>query len=166
LLICFFSMTGHAYYLTTLGAWRRHAARFAHSHWLAVNGSGGATNVEDPTALPVGAVREPPGDPVDRSDIDSTETAREGAPLAAFSGVDGPDDAAQIVVLIEADEGTHNSLEQDAEWEPLPHPLSLKPVSDNLQRALEWQGIAPQATTFDVAELLARAQPLLRHRVF
>jgi len=29
-------MTGKLYYLTTLGAWRRHAGRFAHSHWVAV----------------------------------------------------------------------------------------------------------------------------------
>jgi hypothetical protein len=29
-------MTGKRYYLTTLGAWHRHAARFANSHWLAL----------------------------------------------------------------------------------------------------------------------------------
>ena len=30
-------MTGKAYYLTTLGDWQRHAARFANSHWLALD---------------------------------------------------------------------------------------------------------------------------------
>ena len=29
-------MAGRLYYLTTLGAWRRHAARFLQSHWIAV----------------------------------------------------------------------------------------------------------------------------------
>ena len=29
-------MTGKRYYLTTLGAWHRHAARFVNSHWLAL----------------------------------------------------------------------------------------------------------------------------------
>ncbi len=29
-------MTGKLYYLTTLGAWRRHVARFVHSHWVAL----------------------------------------------------------------------------------------------------------------------------------
>jgi hypothetical protein len=111
-------MTGRSYYLTTLAAWRRRAARFVHSHYIHLG--------------------------------PALET----------------DDAAQILVLIDADEGTHNLLEQDAAWEPLPHPLSLKPVSDYLQRALKGQGIAPGATTFDVAELLARVHPLLRHRVF
>jgi len=30
-------MTAKAYYLTTLGDWQRHAARFANSHWLALD---------------------------------------------------------------------------------------------------------------------------------
>jgi hypothetical protein len=30
-------MTGKAYYLTTLADWQRHAARFANSHWLALD---------------------------------------------------------------------------------------------------------------------------------
>ena len=29
-------MTGKRYYLTAFGAWHRHAARFANSHWLAL----------------------------------------------------------------------------------------------------------------------------------
>jgi hypothetical protein len=79
-------------------------------------------------------------------------------------------DSQQILVLIEADEGAHNALEQDAAWEQLPHPLSQKPVSDNVHRALSQQGtganLQPGATTFDVAESLGRAHPLLRYRVF
>jgi hypothetical protein len=30
-------MTGRRYYLTTLGNWLRHSARFANSHWLALS---------------------------------------------------------------------------------------------------------------------------------
>ncbi len=40
-------MTAKAYYLTTLGNWRRHAARFANSHWLAVD--------DNPVTGPIGA---------------------------------------------------------------------------------------------------------------
>ncbi|HEV2298293.1 MAG TPA: hypothetical protein VGR72_07235 [Candidatus Acidoferrales bacterium] len=32
-------MTGSLYFLTTLGAWRRHATRFAESHFVAVEAS-------------------------------------------------------------------------------------------------------------------------------
>jgi hypothetical protein len=111
-------MTGKAYYLTTLGDWQRHAARFANSHWLAL----------DPAA--------PAGDTV------------------------------KILVLIEADEGVHLSLEDDPAFEVLPHPLAQKPISPAAQSALAPHGVAPGATTFDAAEVLARVHPLLRHRVF
>ncbi len=77
-----------------------------------------------------------------------------------------PQDNHAIIAIVEADEGVHNSLEQNPAWEALPHPLSLKPVSENAQAALAGQGIAPGATTFDVAEAVAAAHPLLRHRVF
>ncbi len=30
-------MTGKSYYMTTLGEWQRHAARFANSHWIALD---------------------------------------------------------------------------------------------------------------------------------
>ena len=114
---------GRSYYLTTLAAWRKHASRFAHSHYVCLS-----------------------------------------------NGAAKPDDATQIVALIEGDEGAHNALEQDAGWEQLPHPLSQKPVSDNVHRALSQQGtganLQPGATTLDVAEALGRAHPLLRYRVF
>jgi hypothetical protein len=109
-------MTGRCYYLTTLGNWQRHAARFANSHWLAL-----------------------------------TESPNESSPILA---------------LIEADEGTHLALEDDAAFEALPHPLGQKPISAAVQAALASHGIAPGATTFDVADAVARAHPLLRHRVF
>jgi hypothetical protein len=111
-------MTGKTYYITTLGDWHRHAARFANSHWLALD----------------------PGGP--------------------------PDESARILVLIEADEGVHLSLEDDAAFQPLPHLLARKPIPDAAQAALAPHGVAPGATTFDAAEAVARVHPLLRHRVF
>jgi hypothetical protein len=111
-------MTGKRYYLTTLGDWQRHAARFANSHWLTL----------EPAA-------------------EHDETAR-------------------ILVLIEADEGVHLSLEDDAAFEALPHPLAQKPISAATQSALAAHGVAPGATTFEVAEAVARVHSLLRHRVF
>ena len=72
----------------------------------------------------------------------------------------------RILVLIEADEGVHLSLEDEPAFQPLPHPLAQKPISDAAQAALAPHGVAPGATTFDAAEALARVHPLLRHRVF
>jgi hypothetical protein len=119
-------MTGKRYYLTTIGAWHRHASRFANSHWLAL-GADAAT--------------------------------------AATGDVAG-DDATAILVLIEADEGAHLALEDDAAFEALPHPLAQKPISEAAQTALAAHGVAPGATMFDAAEAVARVHPLLRHRVF
>lgn len=109
-------MTGRRYYLTTLGDWQRHSARFANSHWLALSES--------------------------------------------------PNESSPILALIEADEGGHLALEDDAAFQALPHPLAHKPISEAAQTALAAHGIAPGATTFDVAEAVGRAHPLLRHRVF
>ena len=111
-------MTGKRYYITTLGDWQRHAARFSNSHWLAL--------------------------------------AADAAPSAATP----------LLVLVEADEGAHLALEDDAAFEALPHPLAQKPISDAAQSALAPHGVAPGATTFDAAEAVARLHPLLRHRVF
>ena len=77
-----------------------------------------------------------------------------------------PNDAVPILALVEADEGAHLALEDDAEVEALPHPLAQKPVSDAVRSALAAHGVPPGATTFDAAEILARVHPLLRHRVF
>ncbi len=40
-------MNAKAYYLTTLGDWRRHAARLANSHWLALDGNSDAAALQD-----------------------------------------------------------------------------------------------------------------------
>jgi len=72
----------------------------------------------------------------------------------------------RILVLVEADEGVHLALEDEAAFEALPHPLAQKPISDAAHAALSAHGVAPGATTFDAAEALARLHPLLRHRVF
>jgi hypothetical protein len=117
-------MTGKAYYITTLGEWQRHAARFANSHFIALD------------------------------------------PLASDANAGPAGEATKILVLIEADEGVHLSLEGEPAFEALPHPLAQKPISDAAQAALASHGVAPGATTFDAAEAVARVHPLLRHRVF
>lgn len=83
---------------------------------------------------------------------------------SAAGAVPSPD--AKILALIEADEGVHLSLEGDAGFEPLPHPLAQKPISPAAQPALAGHGIAAGATTFEAAEAVARVHPLLRYRVF
>ncbi|HEY7826050.1 MAG TPA: hypothetical protein VIC00_04455 [Candidatus Acidoferrales bacterium] len=128
-------MTGKCYYLTTLGAWRRHAARFANSHWLALELAAG----EKPSS---------------------------GQPANVAQSAEAAGDATRILVLVEADEGAHLALEDDAAFESLPHPLAQKPISEAAQVALAAHGVAPGATTFDAAEAAARVHPLLRHRVF
>jgi hypothetical protein len=75
-------------------------------------------------------------------------------------------DASLILVLVEADEAAHLALEQHPGFEPLPHPLSAKPVSARVADKLAGHGVPADATTFDAAEFVARAHPLLRHRVF
>jgi hypothetical protein len=136
-------MTGKRYYITTLGDWQRHAARFANSHWLALG--------EQPSASV--------GDSAARA-----SAAEDRAATVTFVCELGA--ATPILVLVEADEGAHLALEDDAAFEALPHPLAQKPISDAAQFALAAHGVAPGATTFDVAEAVARAHPLLRHRVF
>ncbi len=124
-------MTGKVYYITTLAAWQRHSARFANSHWLALD-----------------------------------EAAQTGPPGRRQVEPGGTDESPRILVLIEADEGAHLSLGDDAAFEPLPHPLTQTPISGAAQSALAPHGVAPGATTFDAMEILARIHPLLRHRVF
>jgi len=75
-------------------------------------------------------------------------------------------DAARIIVLVEADEGTHGRLEDDSSFTPLPHPLSSKPLPAKLHSVLAGDGVPRCASTFDVAETISRSHPLLRHRVF
>lgn len=155
-------MTGKAYYLTTLGAWRRHAGRLANSHWLALNSGGEDTSKEiggkAETSLPDDALVETAG------------TVRPGgsptcrAPTEDPSFV--PDETTAILALIEADEGAHLALQDDAEFEQLPHPLAQRPISAGAQAVLAAHGVASGATMFEAAEKVARVHPLLRHRVF
>lgn len=42
-------MIGKRYYLTTLGAWQRHAHRFANSHWIAVGNADASRTSQDST---------------------------------------------------------------------------------------------------------------------
>jgi hypothetical protein len=178
-------MTGKAYYITTLADWQRHAARFANSHWLALDPcarSENTTPAPDLNGL-VGAQHDAPGadawhcfetsEPILPEEIAGKASIRqESLPGAACCAPTGEIPArsvnadAKILVLIEADEGVHLSLEDDPAFEALPHPLAQKPISDAVQSALAPHGVAPGATTFDAAEAVARVHPLLRHRVF
>jgi hypothetical protein len=91
-------------------------------------------------------------------------------PIPAIGESDAPEAplpaTTTIFALIEADEGAHLTLEDDAEFQPLPHPLAQRSISPEAQAALAPYGVAPGATTFDAAEVVARVHPLLRHRVF
>ena len=141
-------MPGRAYYLTTLGEWKRHAPRFANSHWIAVSSPANEGSLEVSTPQQSGASVIPAV-----SDVG----AQHAAPIH---------DATCILALIEADEGVHLDLEQHPSFEVLPHPLSTKPVSDRVAAALARHGAKSGAVTFDVAELVGHAHPLLRYRVF
>ncbi len=136
-------MTGKRYYLTTLGAWQQHAARFANSHFIVLDAPGAA----------------------DQGAASSAPTSG-SAGLKAAATTSAEEDRRQILVLIEADEGVHLALEDESAFEALPHALAQKPISDAAHAALAPHGVAPGATTFDAAETLARVHPLLRHRVF
>jgi hypothetical protein len=72
----------------------------------------------------------------------------------------------RIIVLIDADEGVHLALDDDAAFEALPHPFAPKAISHAAHEALAAHGVPPGSTTFDAAEAIARAHPLLRPRVF
>jgi hypothetical protein len=75
-------------------------------------------------------------------------------------------DGTLVFALITADEAAHIALENDAETEPLPHPLARTPISERVAGALAPFGIAAGDDTLTVAEKLAHVNPLLRHRVF
>jgi hypothetical protein len=150
-------MTGKRYYITTLGAWRAHAPRFANSHFILLDAPPAAS-----TAAEADAPQAPP--------TASASASGEGNCSPAHAP-DGPnkhtsDDAAPILVLIEADEGAHLALEDQPAFEALPHPLAQKAISSAAQAALAAHGVALGATTFDAAEAAARIHPLLRHHVF
>jgi hypothetical protein len=68
--------------------------------------------------------------------------------------------------VVDADEGAHAALNDDPEFEVMPHPLSHLPISSAGQGTLSSFGVTDGANTYDVAEAMARVHPLLRHRVF
>jgi hypothetical protein len=131
-------MTGKHYYMTTLGDWQRHVARFATSHFIVL----------------------------DSRATDEFVGASATADCAPAKEIPLPGSNARIIAMIEADEGVHLALEDEAAFEALPHPLAQKPISDAAQSALAVHGVPPGATTFDAAKAVARVHPLLRHRVF
>jgi hypothetical protein len=165
-------MTGKAYYITTLADWQRHAARFANSHFIvlaAPDDPAGLCGVRElAPALSVSADLRPAED-LPRLSRGEHGCSTPGQARPADSGGLPPhstNDSPRILVLIEADEGVHLSLDDDPAFEALPHPLAQKSISPAAQAALGPHGVAPGATTFDAAEALARVHPLLRHRVF
>ena len=135
-------MTGRRYYITTLADWHRHAHRFANSHWLALSDDDSATASREVTDAPCAVGANP--------------VAHDAQPSGTT----------RIVVLIDADEGVHLALDDDATFEALPHPFAPKAISHAAHEALATHGVTPGSTTFDAAEAIARAHPLLRPRVF
>jgi hypothetical protein len=132
-------MTGRCYYVTTIGNWKRHAGSFANSHWLLL-----APDSEND------------------QELRDTPSAKGKVPPS----IERVSDTARIIVLVEADEGTHGLLEDDPSFTALPHPLSSKPIPSVLRSALAKDGVSPGASTFEIAETMSRSHPLLRHRVF
>src|ERR1700685_1934022 len=96
-------MTGKAYYLTTLGEWQRQAARFANSHFI----------VLDPRTP------EPGAETAATCDSSPDRDAIVGAGLKPAPTANDMTAHAEtkILVLIEADEGVHLSLEDDSPFE-------------------------------------------------
>jgi hypothetical protein len=139
-------MTGRRYYITTLADWQRHARRFANFHWLALRDDAIASReLADPSC----AVRD-----------DGANTNTRNAQPPAIAGT------TRILVLVDADEGVHLALDDDSAFEALPHPFAPRAISHTAHEALASHGVTPGATTFDAAEAVARAHPLLRPRVF
>ena len=93
-------------------------------------------------------------------------SANADASSARDAKLPGINATARIVVLVDADEGVHLALDDDGAFEPLPHPFAPKAISHAAHEALASHGVTPGATTFDAAEAVARAHPLLRPRVF
>lgn len=166
-------MTGKRYYFTTIGAWRRHAGRCAETHFVKVDGprqrSGDGVGPQQ-----AGATNDGNGVPVERTQAEACATgAEQTQPEGCATDTEraqaeacATDDATPILALIDADEGAHLAMENDAEFEALPHPLARVSVSRRVSAALVQFGVAHGDDTFTVAEKMARVNPLLRHRVF
>ena len=178
-------MTGRRYYITSLADWHRHAHRFANSHWLALaapHANDADRSIDDSDVPTVGARHAVPehadGEtaPSSRELAEASRAMLDVAANASARDTQSPDVSAahdaqpfaatRIVVLIDADEGVHLALDDDAAFEALPHPFAPKAISHATHEALAAHGVAPGSTTFDAAEAIARAHPLLRPRVF
>ncbi|HEV2222624.1 MAG TPA: hypothetical protein VGR84_06445 [Candidatus Acidoferrales bacterium] len=161
-------MTGRRYYLTTIEAWRRHAGRCAETHFVAVNGPGVQNGDGGIGPQSEEATADGNGVPVEKRQAKACPADGERRRAEARRGEQacGAYGATQILALIDADEGAHLAMENDAEFETLPHPLARMPVSQRVSAALAQFGVAHGDDTFTVAEKLARVNPLLRHRVF
>jgi len=179
-------MTGKAYYLTTLADWQRHAPRFSNSHFILLDAHEDRTgahatipdesSTSDQSSASCGVRELAPALSSPKLASAPSVESRGSIPKGEVEVSPANNDAPQapssaqvrrrILVLIEADEGVHLSLEDDSAFEPLPHPLAQKPISAAAQSALAPHGVAPGSTTFDAAETLARIHPLLKHRVF
>jgi hypothetical protein len=96
-------MTGRRYYITTLADWHRHAHRFANSHWLALSDDNSAASRELTDATRI------------VPDADAHTSTPDAQPPGVPSAHDAPpSDAARIIVLVDADEGVHLALDDDA----------------------------------------------------
>lgn len=152
-------MTGKAYYLTTLGDWQRHTARFANSHFIVLRDDSPGKSATGDAGTRLTSV-------TNAAVINGASVGARLKPAPTDETPATPGNEMKILVLIEADEGVHLSLEDEPAFEPLPHPLAQKPLSAAAQAALAPHGVAPGATTFEAAETIASVHPLLRHRVF
>lgn len=149
-------MSGRRYYFTTLGAWRRHASRCGETHFVTVNAPEEQTGHG---SIGLGHVEATVG-------LNGISVEQTQAKACLRRQACATDDATQILALIDADEGAHLAMENDAEFEALPHPLSRTAVSERVSAALAQFGVAQGDDTFTVAEKVAGVSPLLRHRVF
>ncbi len=74
--------------------------------------------------------------------------------------------SSHILVLIEADEGTHAFLESHPHYLSLPHPLAGLSVGAPASNLLAGYGVKPASSTFDAIMAVGRCHPLIRYRVF
>ncbi len=72
----------------------------------------------------------------------------------------------KILAMVEADEGTLNTLSRNPLWQELPHPLSPKLIPETVADALSSHGVTEFSTTFEATEKVANNHPILRYRVF
>lgn len=162
-------MTGKRYYFTTIGAWRRHAARCAETHFVAIRARAKGAGL-DPAAAETTATDKCDATSFERTQAEACATEPTQGKTCAVEQTQvkacATEDATQILVLVDADEGAHLAMENDAEFDTLPHPLARVPVSQRVSAALAQFGVAHGDDTFTVAEKLTQVNPLLRHRVF